>query len=171
MAKKQKKQKTIKQQANKYRNIRYGCIGAEFLSAIAPLVTIALINKDKYFVEFDGTKIGVGMFMALAFMGFSIWAIAKKKLENTMISLIIKLSIWAFIVTMIEQILHDLALILWMTVIGLSVAQGFEWGAEKAQKEQKKKLDAIAKAKEKHDIEQAEFEIDPDNYKIDDSKY
>lgn len=156
---KQKKQKTIKQQANKYRNIKIGCIGAEFLSAITPLVTIAIINKDKYFVDFEGTKISIGMFMAMAFMGFSIWAISKKKLENTMISLIIKLSIWAFVITMIESILHDLALILWMTVIGLCAAQGFEWGAEKADKEQKKKLDAIAKAKEKHDIEQAENEI------------
>lgn len=95
---KEKKKKTLKQQANRYRNIKFGCIGAEFLSAVAPLVTIALINKDKYFIEFEGTKIGIGMFMALAFMGFSIWAITKKKLENTMISLIIKLSIWAFIV-------------------------------------------------------------------------
>lgn len=168
---KQKKPKTIKQQANKYRNIKIGCIGAEFLSAIAPLVTIALINKDKYFVDFEGTKISIGMFMAMAFMGFSIWAISKKKLENTMISLIIKLSIWAFVVTMIESILHDLAMILWMTVIGLAVAQGFEWGSEKAAKEQKKKLDAIAKAKEKHDVEQAEHELDPKDYEIDNEKY
>ena len=156
---KEKKKRTLKQQANRYRNIKFGCIGAEFLSAIAPLVTIALINKDKYFVEFEGTKIGIGMFMALAFMGFSIWAISKKKLENTMISLIIKLSIWAFIVSMIESILHDLATILWMTVIGLVGAQCFEWGSEKAAKEQQKKLDAIAKAKEKKDIEQAETEV------------
>ena len=124
------------------------------------LENLAYSYKDKYFVDFEGTKISIGMFMAMAFMGFSIWAISKKKLENTMISLIIKLAIWAFIVTMIENILHDLALILWMTVIGLVGAQCFEWGAEKAGKEQKKKLDAIAKAKEKHDIEQAEHEID-----------
>lgn len=158
MAKK-KKELTIKQQANKYRNIKFGCIGAEFLSAITPLVTIALVNKDKYFVDVEGTKIGVGMFMALAFMGFSIWAITKKKLENTMISLIIKLAIWAFVVTMIESILHDLALILWMTVIGLCVAQGFEWGAEKANKLQKKKLDAIAKAEELNDVEKAREQV------------
>lgn len=158
MAKK-KKELTIKQQANKYRNIKFGCIGAEFLSAITPLVTISLVNKDKYFVDVEGTKIGVGMFMALAFMGFSIWAITKKKLENTMISLIIKLAIWAFVVTMIESILHDLALILWMTVIGLCVAQGFEWGAEKANKLQKKKLDAIAKAEELNDVEKAREQV------------
>ena len=155
---KEKKSLTIKQQANKYRNIKYGCIGAEFISAITPLVTIALINKDKYFIDFEGTKISIAMFMAMAFMGFSIWAITKKKLENTMISLIIKLAIFAFIVTMIESILHDLAMILWMTVIGLSVAQGFEFGAEKADKEQKKKLEAIAKAKEINDVEQAREE-------------
>lgn len=170
MAKK-KKNLTIKQQANRYRNIKFGCIGAEFLSSIAPLVTIAFINKDKYFVDFEGTKISIGMFMAMAFMGFSIWAISKKKLENTMISLIIKLAIWAFVVTMIESILHDLALILWMTVIGLCVAQCFEWGAEKASKEQKKKLDRIEKAKEKRDIEQAESEINPKDYEIDNEKY
>ena len=156
---KEKKPKTIKQQANKYRNIKFGCIGAEFLSAIAPLATIALINKDKYFIEFEGTKISIAMFMAMAFMGFSIWAISKKKLENTMISLIIKLAIFAFIVTMIESILHDLAMILWMTVIGLSVAQGFEFGAEKAGKLQKQKLERIAKAEELNDVAQAQEEI------------
>ena len=151
--------KTVKQQANKYRNIKYGCIGAEFISAIAPLVTIALINKDRYFIDFEGTKISIAMFMAMAFMGFSIWAITKKKLETTMISLIIKLAIFAFIVTMLESILHDLSLILWMTVVGLCVAQGFEFGAEKANKLQKQKLQAIAKAKEQNDVEQAKEEI------------
>ena len=85
--------------------------------------------------------------------------IALQKLENTMISLIIKLAIWAFIVSMIESILHDLSLILWMTVIGLSVAQGFEFGAEKAAKEQKKKLERIEKAEELIDIEQAKEDI------------
>ena len=154
-----KKDLTLQQQANRYRNIKYGCIGAEFLSAITPLVTISIVNKDKYFVDFEGTKIGIGMFMAMAFMGFSIWAITKKKLENTMISLILKLSIFAFITTMIESILHDLALILWMTVIGLVVAQGFEFGAEKASANQKKKLDRIEKAREEADIEQAKEEL------------
>ena len=154
-----KKQLTIKQQANRYRRIKFGCIGAEFLSAIAPLVTIALINKDKYFIGFEGTKIGFAMFMAMAFMGFSIWAITKKKLENTMISLIIKLAIWAFIVSMIESILHDLSLILWMTVIGLAVAQGFEFGAKSAEAKKQKKLNAIAKANEENDIAQAKEEI------------
>lgn len=153
------KPKTLKQQANKYRNIKYGCIGAEFISAVTPLVTIALVNRDKYFIDFEGTKISIAMFMAMAFMGFSIWAITKKKLENTMISLIIKLAIFAFIVTMIESILHDLAMILWMTVIGLAVAQGFEFGAEKADKLQKQKLERIAKAEELNDIDQAREEI------------
>lgn len=149
------KKNEIQLEANKYRKIRYGCIGAEFISSIAPLVTIALINKDKYFVEFDGTKISIAMFMAMAFMGFSIWAITKKKLENTMISLILKLAIFAFIVTMCEQILHDLSLILWMTVVGLCIAQGFEFGAEKAKSLQQKKLNALNKAKEEIDIEKA----------------
>lgn len=170
MAKK-KRELTVKQEANRYRNIKFGCIGAEFLSAITPLVTIALVNKDKYFVDFEGTKISIGMFMAMAFMGFSIWAISKKKLENTMISLIIKLSIFAFIVTMIESILHDLALILWMTVVGLIGAQCFEWGAEKAAKEQKKKLDRIEKAKENRDVARAEHELNPKDYEIDNEKY
>ena len=160
------KKNEIQLEANKYRKIRYGCIGAEFISSIAPLVTIALINKDKYFVEFDGTKISIAMFMAMAFMGFSIWAITKKKLENTMISLILKLAIFAFIVTMCEQILHDLSLILWMTVIGLCVAQGFEFGAEKASANQKKKLDRIEKAREEADIEQAKEEIQKVKIKI-----
>lgn len=157
---KEKKQLTIKQQANRYRNIKWSCIGAEFISAITPLVTIALVNKDKYFIEVEsGTKITVAMFMAMAFMGFSIWAITKKKLENTMISLILKLAIFAFIVSMIESILHDLAMILWMTVVGLAVAQGFEFGAEKADKLQKQKLSRIAKAEEENDIDQAREEI------------
>ena len=61
--------------------------------------------------------------------------------------------------TMIESILHDLAMILWMTVIGLSVAQGFEFGAEKAGKLQKQKLERIAKAEEMNDVEQAKEEM------------
>lgn len=154
-----KKQKTIKQQANTYRNIKFGCLGAEFLSAIAPFVAIGIANRDTWFVNYNGTQISIALYLALAFMGIAIYGITTKKLENTYFGFIMKWTIVAIIFTLMGQIINDIATIMWYGLIGLLGSQGFELGARKAKSKQQKLLNAIDKAKEENNIAQAKSEL------------
>lgn len=156
---KQKKPKTIKQQANKYRNIKFACLGAEFISAIAPFVAIGIANRDKYFVEYNGTQISIALYLALAFMGIAIYGISSKKLENTYFGFIMKWTIVAIIFTLMGEIIQDIAQILWLGLIGLLGSQGFEIASKSAKNKQMKLLNAIEKAKEENNIEQAKNEL------------
>ena len=155
-----KKQKTIKQQANTYRNIKFACLGAEFLSAIAPFVAIGIANRDKYFVDYNGTQISIALYLALAFMGIAIYGITTKKLENTYFGFIMKWTIVAIIFTLMGQIINDIATIMWYGLIGLLGSQGFELGAKSAKSKQQKLLNAIDKAKEENNIAQAKKELE-----------
>ena len=154
-----KKQKTIKQQANTYRNIKFGCLGAEFLSAIAPFVAIGIVNRDKYFADYNGTQISIAMYLAFAFMGIAIYGISSKKLENTYFGFIMKWTIVAIIFTLLGEIIQDISQILWYGLIGLLGSQGFELGAKASANKQKKLLNAIEKAKEDNNIAQAKEEL------------
>lgn len=154
-----KKQKTIKQQANTYRNIKFACLGAEFLSAIAPFVAIGIINRDTWFINYNGTQISIALYLAFAFMGIAIYGITTKKLENTYFGFIMKWTIVAIIFTLIGELINQLCEILWYGLIGLLGSQGFELGYKSAKNKQLKLLNAIDQAKEQGNIEQAKEEL------------
>lgn len=151
--------KTVKQQANKFGRIKWLCYIMEYVSVATPFISIAIANKDKYFVEYDGTKMSISLILGLCLMGFAIWGITQKKLENTLVSLIIKWTIVAFIFTLIGEIINDIAMIMWFGLIGLISAQCFELGSKKASQEQQKKLKAIELAREETDKDKAKEEL------------
>ena len=155
-----KNKKTIKQQANTYRNIKFGCLGAEFLSAIAPFVAIGIANRDTWFIDYNGTQISVALYLALAFMGIAIYGITSKKLENTYFGFIMKWTIVAIIFTMLGDLINQIAYIMWMGLIGLLGSQGFELGYKSAKNKQQKLLTSIEKAKEENNIAQAKKELE-----------
>lgn len=134
--------KSPKQQKKKYRNIQYSCFIGEFVSVATPFVAIGIANYEKYFVEYNGTKMSIAFFMAMAVMGFALWLIAKKKLENSFITLLIGWTIFAFIFTMLGEMITDLAYIMWFGLIGLSGAYGLDIASKSA----KKKKETIIQA-------------------------
>lgn len=138
----------------KYRTIQYSCFIGEFVAAATPFVTIAIVNKDKYFVDFDGTRMSVALFMALAVMGFAIWGVAKQNVKNSYIAFLVKWAIGAFVVTMIGQMVTDLATIMWFGLIGLCTAFGLDLGSKKAQKLKNKVTEAQEQA-DKEDMVEA----------------
>ena len=154
----EKKELTVKQQASRLGRIKWLCRILEYVSIATPFVTIALINKDKYFVEYDGTRMSISLLLGLALMGFAIWGITEKKLENTYVSFIIKWVIVAFIFTMLGEVITDIAMIMWFGLIGLAGSQGLEIASNKASQEQQRKLEAIKKAQDELDTEQAKEE-------------
>ena len=136
--------KSVKSQKNKYAAIEYGCFVGEFVSVATPFVAIGIANYDKYFVQYDGTKMSIAFFMAMAVMGMAIFLISKKKLENSYITLLIGWAVMAFVFQMLGQMILDLATIMWFGLIGLAGAYILELGSKKA----KQKKEQIAKYKE-----------------------
>ena len=141
------KEKTPTQLKRKYRAIQYSTFLGEFVAAAAPFVTIAIVNYDKYFVEYSGVKMSISFFMALAVMGLAIFCIVKKKMENSYVSLIIGWATAAFIVTMLGELITDLSTIMWFGLIGIASA----FGLDEVSKYAKKKKDKITAAQEEAD--------------------
>jgi len=137
----------------KYRAIQYSCFVGEFLSVAAPFITIAIVNYNKYFVEYNGTKTSISFLMAMAVMGFAIWGISKKKLQNSFVSLIIIWATMAFIFTMLGQLITDLATIMWFGLIGIAGACGLDIASNKAKKAKDKIIEAENKANQDDMVE------------------
>lgn len=146
-------EKTPTQLKKKYRRIQYSCFVGEFVAAATPFVTIALVNKDKYFVDFDGTRMSIALMMALALMGFAIWGVAKQKISNSFVAFIVRWAMSAFIITMIGQMVMDLATIMWFGLIGLVTAFGLDLGSKKAQKLKNKITEAQEQANKEEMVE------------------
>ena len=154
-----KKQKTIKQQANTYRNLKVGCFLGEFVSALLPLFIYVMVNHNQYFVEYEGVKYGVSFFMAMALVGITIIGVSGDKIKGSLLSFTIKIGIFAFIVQMIGALANDLANMLWCVFFGLLGSQGFELGGKYFKGKQEAKLNAIKQAKNENDVAQAKEEI------------
>lgn len=131
-------EKTPSQLKKKYRAIQYSCFAGEFLSAAAPFVAIAIANYEKYFVEYDGMRVSISFVMAMAVMGFAIFGIAKKKMNNSFVTLIIIWATMAFIFTMLGHLITDLATIMWFGLIGITGAAGLDIVSKKAEKAKNK---------------------------------
>ena len=146
--------KSVKSQKNKYAVIEYSCFVGEFVSVATPFVAIGIANYDKYFVQYDGTKMSIAFFMAMSVMGLAIFLISKKKLENSYITLLIGWAVMAFVFQLLGQIILDLATIMWFGLIGLAGAYILELGSKKAKKKKESIKEAIAQANKEDLVEQ-----------------
>lgn len=150
-----KKQKTTKQKKKYYNNLGMLFEGCSYLSVLTPFFVIGIANYNEYFVEYDGTKVSIAFILAMAVMGFSIWGITKKKLENSFVVFIVKYMVIALIFTLLKQIMADISTIMWFGLIGLFVALGFNEG----NKSMVKKRDRVKKS-----MEDAEDEANKQQY-------
>lgn len=152
-------QKTLSQQKRTLKGWKWTCFIGEFVSAFTPFVVIGLANYDKYFVEYDGSKMSIALFMALGLMGFVVWAITKKKLENNFITFLIGWVVVAFIFTMLGELITDISTIMWFGAIGIAGTCGLMEG-EKALEKKIKVIDEVQQQANKEiQVEQAKEEI------------
>ena len=148
------KKKTVKSQKNKYAAIEYGCFLGEFVSMASPFVAIGIANYDKYFVQYDGMKMSISFFMAMAVMGMAIFLINKKKFENSYVTLLIGWAVVAFIFQMLGQMILDLATIMWFGLIGLVGASGLEIVSKRAKSKKESIKEAIKQAEKENMVQQ-----------------
>ena len=150
------KEKTPTQLRRKYKTLSNVCFGGEFVSVMAPFVGVGIANFESYFVEYDGFKMSIACFMALALMGLAVTMVASKKFENSYVVMIMRWATVAVIVTLMGKIVNDLASIMWWGLTGLLGAYGLDIGSKKL----KRKAEKIQKG-----IDRAEEEMTAEAYK------
>lgn len=155
---KEKRALTPSQRKKRYTILQWSSYVGEFVAFVLPFFIIGIVNYDKYFVEYNGTKMSIAFFLAMGVMGFGIWGITKKKIENTYITLIIKWVIFAFIFTMLGEIIKDIAAIMWFGLIGIAGAYGLDLTSEHYKKEKLLIKDAEQKAKSDDLVEEVKQE-------------
>lgn len=153
---KEKKKKTPTQKKKTLKAWSRTCFAGEFLSVVAPFVAIGIVNYDKYFIQYDGTKISIGFALAMCVMGVATWLVSKKKFTNSFITLIIGWAMITGILFLIKELLQDLCYIMLFGLIGILGAYGLDLTKEKLDKD----ADDIQKG-----IDIAEQEMTRDAYK------
>ena len=101
----------------------------------------------------------VAAFMGLGLMGFAIWLIAKKKFENSFITLIIGWATAATVITLLGQLVNDLSTIMWFGLIGIAGAYGLDIGSKQAEKKANEIQKGIDRAKEEMTAEAYKEEV------------
>ncbi len=142
------KERTVKQEQKYHKRWSLACFIAEFPVVFAPFITIGIVNYDKYFIQYDGTKVSVSFILAMAVLGIAVYCVSKKKLENSMITLLIAWTIVAFIFTILGELITDIAMIMWFGLIGLAGAFGLDKVSKAELAKSEKCKNAINKAEE-----------------------
>lgn len=154
-----KKNRTPTEQRKYYRNVKNLCFCGEFVSVFAPFIAVGIANYEKYFVQYDGAKMSIFFVMALAVMGLATWMVAKKKWENTFITLILGWAVATFMVYILGELITDLAMIMAFGLIGILGACGLDFGSKAAAKKEKAILEAIAQANKDNTVEAYKQEL------------
>ena len=87
---KEKKKLTPTQQKRRYKALSQVCNWGQWVSLIAPFITIGLVNFNDYFVEYDGWKISIAGVLAAFVMGVIVFTIVNKKIKNSYGPIIIR---------------------------------------------------------------------------------
>lgn len=130
-----------KTKEKRYRVLQYTFFGGEFLSILAPFVTMGIINFDEWFMTEEGWKVGLGGTLALALLGMAVFLFTKKKEDNTItngyITLILGWFAVTFIFMLLSSLMEQISTIMFFGGLGLLGAFGLDLGS----KDMKKKAD------------------------------
>lgn len=130
-----------KDKERKYRVLQYTFFGGEFLSILAPFVTMGIINFDEWFMTEEGWKVGLGGTLALALLGMAVFLFTKKKEDSTItngyITLILGWFAVTFIFMLLASLMEQISTIMFFGGLGLLGAFGLDLGS----KDMKKKAD------------------------------
>ena len=161
-----KKELTPTQKKMRYKKIQYTCFGGEFLSVIAPYVAIGIVNFDKYFIAYDGTKMSIAAVLAASIMGLAVFLVSSKKLENSYITLLVGWATMTAIFFLLGEIINDIAYIMLFGLIGLLGAFGLDIASASAKKKADKINEAIEQAKKDTLVEEYKEEVEQKKIKV-----
>lgn len=139
--------KTPTQQKNSLKRASRLCLGGEILSVLAPYFTIGIINYEKYFIQYDGTRISLGFAIAMVIMGITVYLVAEKQFNFSYVALFISYGVVCGVFFLIREILNDIVMIMFFGWVGLGGALGLNIGKTQIDKKVTLITDAIEQAK------------------------
>lgn len=169
---KEKKPLTIKQQKNKYRALQWTMFGGEYIAITSPYMVMAAVNYDEWFLNNpDSWKIGIGGGIALALMGIIVAVITFKKendnkITDGYVSLILTWLVVATCFHLLADIIYEISTIMYYGAIGLAGAFGLDLGSKAMKNKADRYLDAMKKAQEEINKDQAKEEIEKEKVKV-----
>ena len=153
------REKTPTQKKRQYKAISRACFGGEFVSIFAPFVTIGIVNYDKYFIDYDGTKMSIAAILSLSLMGLATWLVAKKKFNNSFVTLIIGWATVDMVFYLMGTIINDITQIMFWGLFGLLGAYGLNIASEKTNEKAEEIQKGIDRAKEEMTAEAYKDEV------------
>lgn len=148
------KKLTPTQQKKKYKSLGALSFAGEFVTLFAPYIAIGIANYEKYFIQYNGTKISIGFAMAMVVLGITTWLYSKQKIKTGVITLFIGFVIFTGVLFLIKELLTDLCYIMLFGCIGLGGTVGLDFTSKALYKKaaeieegiKKKKIENIADA-------------------------
>lgn len=160
-----KKKLTVKKKQKLYKVGSKCAFAGEFVSVGTPYVVMGAINFDEWFKVTDGWKVGLGGSLALALMGIAVLLVKKNKedKDNPISGYITLLLCWlafAFVLTLLANIINQIASIMFFGAIGIAGALGLDIISTKAEEKSTMYLNAIKKIRGETIENQARKEIE-----------
>ena len=143
------KKRTPTQEKKHYKALGRLSFAGEFVTLFTPYIAIGIVNYNKYFIQYNGTKISIGFAMAMVVLGITTWLYSKQKIKSGVLTLFIGFGLATGILFLIEEILKDLCYIMLFGWIGLGGTLGLDF----AQKKCAVKVEIIDEAIKKKKIE------------------
>lgn len=164
MSKKEKKALTTRQKKFKYRVIEYSVFASEFISIITPFIVLGIINREEWFIQNPNSwKISLGGTIAIAVTSIAVLLSTKMKKDtgkiNGYVPLVIGFITGALILTLLADIITQVANVMWFAGIGLAGGLGLDIVSNQYGKKADKCNKLLEKAEETIDHEKAVQEI------------
>lgn len=157
---KEKKNRTPTEQKRYYKRLQWGLFAGEYVSLIAPFLTIGIVNFQEYFIEYDGVKMSLAAVISFAVMGLAVWLVSKEKFENSFIAFIVGWAIVDGIFWLMGTVINDIAKIMLFGLIGLLGAYGLDIGSKRMKKKANKIQEGIDQAKKESIAKQYHEEVE-----------
>lgn len=158
-----KKKRTIKQQKNHYRKLQYASKAGEYAAVVAPFGVMFAVNFNEWINVEGGWKIGLGGTLAMGLMTIAITLVGKTKdKSNTIATYVTLLLTWlatAFILTLLSQIIQEVANLMFIASSGIASALGLEVVRVNCQKKADNLKADIEKAKSEINVSEAKEEL------------
>lgn len=154
------KNKTPTQEKKSYDGLSKLCFFGEFVSVLSPYFAIGIANYDKYFMQYNGTKISIGFALAMIVMGVATGLVSKKNFQNSFVTILVGWALVTGILFLIKEILTDLCYIMLFGWAGIAGAYGLDIGKQKFKEKADFTQDGINQARKKQIADAYEKEIE-----------
>ena len=159
-----KKELTIKQQYRKYKATQYSLIASEYFATLVPYSIMAIVNREEWFVMNPNSwRVGLGGVIGMILLALAMFLITKKrdneKITNGMIAFVIAWYAATFVFFLLAQINMEIYKIMAYGGFGLIAALGLDIGSKNFENKATSLKNAMSKANENLQTEQATKEI------------